>query len=149
MTFVKRSGTQPLLIVAAACVIGVLVAEPASLRVLHEDRRGAPGNMHEEYRAAVDDAFARTGVPKDEFTVTKTATDINGKTVPVEWRVTSGPNKGAEVNVDDPRIVPSSEGPADPHVGYQTPGKRNSGGGQRGHIILDDVPASRGRLNDD
>ena len=114
-----------------------------------EDRRGAPGNMHEEYRAAVDDAFARTGVPKDEFTVTKTATDINGKTVPVEWRVTSGPNKGAEVNVDDPRIVPSSEGPADPHVGYQTPGKRNSGGGQRGHIILDDVPASRGRLNDD
>ncbi|MBZ5684872.1 MAG: tetratricopeptide repeat protein [Acidobacteriia bacterium] len=40
MTFVKRSGTQPLLIVAAACVIGVLVAEPASLRVLHDSKPG-------------------------------------------------------------------------------------------------------------
>ncbi|NJL77646.1 MAG: hypothetical protein HC836_35455 [Richelia sp. RM2_1_2] len=31
------------------------------------------------------------------------------------------------------------------HIGYQIPGKRLSGA-IRGHILLDNVPASRGRL---
>lgn len=34
-------------------------------------------------------------------------------------------------------------GPDVPHVGWQTPGKRNSGGGERGHILLDEVPTGR------
>ncbi|WP_376793862.1 polymorphic toxin type 47 domain-containing protein [Thermogemmatispora sp.] len=34
-------------------------------------------------------------------------------------------------------------GPADPHVGYQTPGKRSAGGALRGHIPLDEVPVNR------
>ncbi|WP_435875096.1 polymorphic toxin type 47 domain-containing protein [Pseudomonas fluorescens] len=50
--------------------------------------------------------------------------------------------------VDDPRLVPSTDGPADPHVGYQTPGKRGTGGAVRGHILLESVPVSRARIGD-
>lgn len=112
-----------------------------------EDHRGG-GDVHKKYRAALDRAFERTGVPREEFSVTKEAKDAHGKTEPVEWHVQSGPNKGAQVNVDNPRTIPTTEGPADPHVGYQTPGKRGTGGAQRGHILLDDVPRTRGKLQD-
>ncbi len=33
------------------------------------------------------------------------------------------------------------EGPHQPHIGYQTPGKGSSR--TRGHIFVDDVPATR------
>jgi hypothetical protein len=61
-------------------------------------------------------------------------------------RVQSGPNKVAEVNIDDPILVPSKEGPKSPHIGYQTPGKRAGGGAKRGHILLKLVPVSRSRI---
>ncbi|MGY4814538.1 polymorphic toxin type 47 domain-containing protein [Pseudomonas chlororaphis subsp. piscium] len=38
--------------------------------------------------------------------------------------------------MDDPRLFPSTDGPAGPHVGYQTPSKRGGGGAVRGHIIF-------------
>jgi RHS repeat-associated protein len=96
------------------------------------------------YREALDKAFELTGVPKDEFVPTAWAKSIYGKTVPVEWQAPGG----AIVNVDDPTIIPSGEGPQKPHVGYQSPGKRGRGGRQRGHILLPSVPATRGSLRD-
>lgn len=33
-------------------------------------------------------------------------------------------------------------GPYDPHVGYKAPGK----GGRKGHIFVDIIPATRGKL---
>lgn len=59
----------------------------------------------------------------------------------------TAPN-GAIVNVDDPPIIPTKEGPQVPHVGYQTPGKRRDGGRSRGHILLDSVPVTRPSLGD-
>ncbi|QJP95030.1 polymorphic toxin type 47 domain-containing protein [Pseudomonas fluorescens] len=53
---------------------------------------------------------------------------------------------------DENKSVPfqrtSTDGPADPHVGYQTPGKRGTGGAVRGHILLESVPVSRARIGD-
>ncbi|MEF2246470.1 S8 family serine peptidase [Paenibacillus sp. IITD108] len=95
------------------------------------------------YKDALDEAFKRTGVPKDQFNVTKWGKDKNGKSVPVEW---SGPN-GANVNMDIPQWnnVKSDgtlgEGPHQPHIGYQSPGKGTNR--TRGHIFVDDVPATR------
>jgi intein/homing endonuclease len=83
-------------------------------------------------REAIDEAFRRTGVPKNQFEVTRWGKDAYGKSHPVEWRAKGG----AEVNIDWPH---SRNGPAEPHVGYQTPGKGNV----TGHIILDDVPYNR------
>lgn len=37
------------------------------------------------YRDALDEAFRRTGVPKDEFQITKWPKSIDGKSFPVEW----------------------------------------------------------------
>jgi hypothetical protein len=85
---------------------------------------------------ALDEAFTRTGVPREEFAVTKWGKDRFGKSAPVEWRA---PN-GAEVNID---LGHKKKGPSVPHVGFQTPGKRGSGGAARGHILLDDVPYNR------
>ncbi|EPX63257.1 hypothetical protein D187_005663 [Cystobacter fuscus DSM 2262] len=85
---------------------------------------------------ALDEAFKRTGVSREEFAVTKWGRDKLGKSAPVEWRA---PN-GAEVNIDMGHI---KNGPSVPHVGFQTPGKRGSGGAIRGHILLDDVPYNR------
>jgi RHS repeat-associated protein len=97
------------------------------------------------FQDAIAEAFRRTGVPRDQFTVTQWATSIYGKSVPVEWQAPGG----AIVNVDNPRIVPTGEGPQVPHVGYQTPGKRKAGTGRvRGHILLDDVPATRPSLQE-
>jgi RHS repeat-associated protein len=108
--------------------------------------KNAHADTHDE---ALQDAFRRTGVPKEEFEVTQFGKTIDGKSIPVEWQVKKGPNKGAQVNMDDPKIVPTQEGPQAPHVGYQMPGKRRDGGAMRGHIFpKGGVPASRGRLQD-
>jgi RHS repeat-associated protein len=88
------------------------------------------------YKDAVDEAFNKTGQKREEFEITKWAKDKNGKSVPVEYRHKSG----AEVSVDYPH---RTNGPDAPHVGWQTGGKRDSGGAKRGHIILDEVPAGR------
>ena len=90
------------------------------------------------YKEALDIAFEKTGVPKDQFEITKWGKDKYGKSFPVEWRS----NNGAEVNID---IGHSTNGsaPSIPHVGWQTGGKRGSGGGVRGHIFVDDVPYNR------
>lgn len=51
--------------------------------------------------------------------------------------------------MDNPRVATFNDGPADPHIGYQPPGKRNPAAGKvKGHIILNDVPATRGRFDD-
>lgn len=85
----------------------------------------------------MDEAFRRTGVPQEDFEVTKWAKDANGKSFPVEWRA----KNGAEVNID---IGHTSLGRPDfPHVGYQTGGKRGTGGAVRGHIFVDDIPINR------
>ncbi|MGY8528295.1 polymorphic toxin type 47 domain-containing protein, partial [Paracidovorax citrulli] len=95
------------------------------------------------YRSALDEAFRRTGVPKEQFTVTKWGKTIDGKSIPVEY---TGPG-GANVNMDIPSLdnVKSNgglgEGPHQPHIGYQTPGKGSSR--TRGHIFVDNVPATR------
>jgi RHS repeat-associated core domain len=77
------------------------------------------------YQDALDEAFNLTGVPREEFTVTKWGTNEYGKSIPVEWK---GPN-GASVNMDIPQwnnVKPNGllgEGPHAPHIGYQTAGK--------------------------
>ncbi|MET0403753.1 MAG: polymorphic toxin type 47 domain-containing protein [Cystobacter sp.] len=85
---------------------------------------------------ALEEAFKRTGVSREEFVVTKWGRDKLGKSSPVEWRSSNG----AEVNVDLGHL---KNGPSGPHVGFQTPGKRGSGGAMRGHILLDDVSFNR------
>ena len=87
-------------------------------------------------KEALGEAFSRTGVPREDFEVTKWAKDKHGKSFPVEWRSKSG----AEVSVDTGH---KQHGPPMPHVGYQSPGKRGAGGGVRGHILLDSVPYNR------
>jgi hypothetical protein len=49
----------------------------------------------------VDEAFKRTGAPKQDFEVTKWAVDKNGKSFPVEWRAKGG----AEVNISDTNLT--------------------------------------------
>lgn len=95
------------------------------------------------FSEALDEAFRRTGIPKSAFSSTgKYGKDKHGKEYEVEWRT----NNGAEVNIDWPDS--NEEGPKHPHIGWQTPGKRGSGGAKRGHILLDEVPYSRGRIYD-
>ena len=107
-----------------------------------KQNRNSYGQMH----MGLDEAFRRTGISRDEYSVSKWGKDQYGKSFPTEWRVQSGPNRGAEVNIDDPILVPSKEGPKSPHIGYQTPGKRAGGGAKRGHILLELVPVSRSRI---
>lgn len=85
---------------------------------------------------ALSDAFSRTGLPRNEFNVTNWGKDKYGKSFPVEWLH----NSGAKVNIDLPHV---KNGPDAPHVGWQTGGKRGSGGAKRGHTILDGVPYNR------
>jgi RHS repeat-associated protein len=96
------------------------------------DLRGTGKGMSE----ALSTAFEKTGLPKSEFSVSKWSKDANGKSFPVEWRHKSG----AEVNVD---WAHQKNGPAVPHVGFQTGGKRSDNGAVRGHILMDDVPYNR------
>ncbi|MEC0108162.1 polymorphic toxin type 47 domain-containing protein [Paenibacillus taichungensis] len=100
------------------------------------DWRGAG----KSWRDAVDLAFRKTGVDKSEFTATKWAKDANGKSFPVEWRS----KNGSEVSIDYSHYGVDrngnwASGPDAPHVGWQTPGKKNT----VGHIILDSVPFGR------
>ena len=71
---------------------------------------------------AVQLAFEKTGVPKDQFVVTKWGYDQNGKSIPVEYKTLHGSKyKGAEVSVD---VAHEGKGTLGvPHVGWQTPGK--------------------------
>ncbi|WP_430022711.1 polymorphic toxin type 47 domain-containing protein [Paenibacillus sp. MABNR03] len=100
------------------------------------DWRGAG----KSWRDAVDLAFRKTGVDRSEFTATKWAKDANGKSFPVEWRS----KNGSEVSIDYSHYGVDrngnwASGPDAPHVGWQTPGKKNT----VGHIILDTVPFGR------
>ncbi|WP_338476783.1 RHS repeat-associated core domain-containing protein [Pseudomonas khavaziana] len=110
------------------------------------DWRKQAGDSYKQMHNGLDEAFRRTGIPKTEYSVSKWGKDQYGKSFPTEWRVQSGPNRGAEVNIDDPMLVPSKEGPKSPHIGYQTPGKRAGGGAKRGHILLKLVPVSRSKI---
>ena len=101
---------------------------------IDEDLRGGKGTFEE----ALEKAFEKTGTPKEDFTVTKWGKDQYGKSHPVEWRASNG----AEVSVDIGHSVKSGAPTAD-HVGWQTGGKRSSGGGVRGHIFVDEVPYNR------
>jgi len=94
------------------------------------------------YRDALDEAFRRTGIPREKFQVSQWQRTIYGKSMPAQWHSPSG----AVVGVDDPSLVPSVHGPSVPHVGYQTPGKRRTGEGRRGHVLVDTVPVSRSNL---
>ena len=103
------------------------------------DLRGTGATHHD----ALDEAFKRTGVPRDQFKPTKFGKTADGKSIPVEYE---GPN-GANVNMDIPEwnnVKPGGvlgEGPHQPHIGYQTPGK--GAARTRGHIFIDKVPATR------
>ncbi len=101
---------------------------------IDEDLRGGKGTFEE----ALEKAFEKTGTPKEDFTVTKWGKDQYGKSHPVEWRASNG----AEVSVDIGHSVKSGAPTAD-HIGWQTGGKRSSGGGVRGHIFVDEVPYNR------
>lgn len=101
------------------------------------------------YRDALEEAFKRTGIPKEDFEVTQWGTDKYGKSVPVEWEAKPGIEGagGANVNMDIPEwnnVKPDGtlgNGPDQPHIGYQTPGKGKER--VRGHIFVDEVPATR------
>jgi len=86
------------------------------------------------FNDALNEAFEKTGVDRNKFEVTKWGKDLNGKSIPVEYRAEGG----AEVSVD---FAHEKNGPDQPHVGWQTPGK--GANQQKGHIILDKVPAGR------
>lgn len=101
---------------------------------IDEDLRGGKGTFEE----ALEKAFEKTETPKEDFTVTKWGKDRYGKSHPVEWKASNG----AEVNIDIGHSAQSGAPTAD-HVGWQTGGKRSSGGGVRGHIFVDEVPFSR------
>jgi len=90
------------------------------------------------YRDGLNEAFKRTGYPKEEFKVAVWGKDKYGKSVPVEYHHPSG----AKVNMD---YTHANDGPDAPHIGYQKAGKKRKGkgDGERGHIILDEVPAGR------
>lgn len=118
--------------------VGVLVHNKAARAMKYKLQ---PGDVDwrgtgKTSREAVDEAFRRTGVPKDQFEVTKWGPTEHGKSMPTEWRATKGPNRGAEVSVDMAHV---KNGPDAPHVGWQGPGKKAASG----HIILDDVHVNR------
>jgi RHS repeat-associated protein len=88
---------------------------------------------------ALNEAFSRTGVPRDQFRITNWGKNIYGKSQPVEW---VGPN-GAEISIDLPhykvgRLGKWESGPDAPHVGWKF-GKPKT----VGHILLDEVPCGR------
>ncbi|WP_151779963.1 polymorphic toxin type 47 domain-containing protein [Acinetobacter bereziniae] len=94
------------------------------------------------YLDGLEEAFSRTGVPRNEFKITKWGKTAEGKSIPVQW---DGPN-GASVNLDIPQFNNMKNGvigngPASPHIGYQNAGKNSSR--IRGHIFLDNIPATR------
>jgi len=50
-------------------------------------------------------------------------------------------HKNREASLKNSIEVKNGRGPDAPHIGWQTPGKNNTGG----HIILDDVPTGRSK----
>lgn len=88
------------------------------------------------FQKALSRAFEKTKESRESFTETKFAKTTEGKTIPVEYQYRGG----AEVSVDFPH---EKKGPDCDHIGWQTVGKRSNNGGERGHILLDFVPAGR------
>lgn len=86
------------------------------------------------FEEALQEAFKRTGVPRDQFSERKWAKDINGKSGVVEWRAPGG----AEVSIDSPH---TNFGPDVFHIGFQSKGKGKEQ--TSGHIFLDCVPYFR------
>jgi RHS repeat-associated protein len=82
---------------------------------------------------ALDEAFRRTGLPREQFQVTKWGRDAHGKSFPVEW---TGPGQ-RQVNIDAGHI---NEGPGVPHVGWERGRRRTRA---KGHILVDEVPYNR------
>ena len=120
--------------------LGVLVHNVCHVGGNYRFKKGIDVDLRGKgtYKDALSMAFQKTGMSKKEFNVTKWAKDKYGKSFPVEWRA----NNGAEVNIDIGHS-PNGEAPTVPHIGWQTGGKRGTGGGVRGHIFVDDVPYNR------
>ncbi|KEQ17556.1 hypothetical protein GZ78_17585 [Endozoicomonas numazuensis] len=95
------------------------------------------------FKDGLEEAFKRTGIPRENFKVTQWGKDINGKSIPTEYTSSNG----ASVNVDIPEWnnIRSDgtlgAGPHQPHIGYQTPGRGKER--IRGHIFIDNIPATR------
>ncbi len=86
------------------------------------------------FAEALEEAFKRTKVPKEQFIANKWAKDIEGKSGVVEWRAPGG----AEVSIDAPH---TTFGPDVFHIGFQTSGKDKDQ--VSGHIFVDCVPYFR------
>ena len=86
------------------------------------------------FEEALQEAFRRTGVPRDRFIAEKWAKDLNGKSGVVEWKGIGG----AEVSIDPPH---ETDGPDVFHIGFKSAdkGKKRT----KGHIFLDCVPFFR------
>ncbi|HRG48950.1 MAG TPA: polymorphic toxin type 47 domain-containing protein [Leptospiraceae bacterium] len=65
------------------------------------------------FEEALQEAFRRTGVPRDRFIAEKWAKDLNGKSGVVEWKGIGG----AEVSIDPPH---ETDGPDVFHIGFKT-----------------------------
>jgi Bacterial toxin 47 len=95
------------------------------------DLRGQSIKFHD----ALEMAFQKTGLKREDFTVTKWQRTKDGKSIPVEYRT----KDGAEVNLDFAHDN-AGQSPDAPHIGWQKgKGKQK----QLGHILLDEVPAWR------
>ncbi len=91
-------------------------------------------NSGKTFEEALEEAFRRTGIPKEQFEPKEWGLDINGKSGVVEWK---GP-RGSEVSVDAPHKY---RGPDVFHIGFKSPGKNEEK--IKGHIFLDCVPYFR------
>ncbi|HMW03433.1 MAG TPA: polymorphic toxin type 47 domain-containing protein [Leptospiraceae bacterium] len=100
------------------------------------DWRGS-GKTFEE---ALEEAFRRTGIPKERFVAKKWAKDINGKSGVVEWK---GP-RSSEISVDAPHEI---DGPDVFHIGFKALDLDDQK--IKGHIFLDCVPYFRGKKKED
>jgi Bacterial toxin 47 len=91
-----------------------------------------------QFEEALQMAFEKTGVKREDFVPTKWAKTKEGKSRPVEYKAKNGGS--AKVNLD---FAHENGGlsPDAPHIGWQNQGKGTQKA--RGHIILDEVPAWR------
>ena len=87
---------------------------------------GATGEGQESRSTTLFQCLSKTGVPRSEFEVTKWGRDRYGKSFSTEWRHPSAVG-------DQHRPPPFQERSRCPHVGWQTGGKRGSGGEARPH----------------
>jgi hypothetical protein len=114
---------------------------PYRLKPTDDDWRSKQGDLYQVFHEALDKAFENTKEVRSDFTPTEISITAEGKTIPVEYPKVGG----AEVSVDFAHQNEMS--PDCPHVGWQTAGKRNKGA-QRGHILLNFVPAGRNKNKD-